>query len=105
MWPGRQQPTTAAPIFIPIAPEHPGLEPAGEGSTFAAPLLVQLHCATQGASIAYTLEEGDSVHWQLYTGPLSLPPGVTTLRAKAIRYGYKESEERQATFTVTAAAG
>jgi arylsulfatase A-like enzyme len=101
MWPGRRQPRTAAPLFIPITSSHPGLETAPEGGTFAGPALLQLQCATQGASIAYTLEQGDAVHWRLYTEPLRLPPGTTTLRAKAIRYGYTESEERVATFTVT----
>jgi hypothetical protein len=102
MWPGRQQPKTAAPIFVPITPDQPGLEVANEGGTFTAPLRVQLHCATQGASIAYTMEEGEAVHWKLYTGPLLLPPGTTTLRAKAIRYGYQESDERAAAFAVMA---
>jgi hypothetical protein len=41
----------------------------------------------------------------LYTGPVALPVGETTLRAKSIRYGYEESAERVATFTVTARSG
>jgi arylsulfatase A-like enzyme len=98
-YPGGVQPQTAAPIFIPIAPDHPGQEAAPEGGTFAAPLLVQFHCATQGASIAYTTQGGENAHWQLYTQPLRLPPGTTTLRARAIRIGYKESDEVAATFT------
>lgn len=62
---------------------------------------MQLHCATQGASIAYTLEEGEQAPWKLYTEPLRLQSGVTRLRAKAIRIGYKESAEQEATFKVT----
>jgi hypothetical protein len=99
-YPGGVQPQTAAPIFIPIAPDHPGQEAAPEGGTFAAPLLVQLHCATQGASIAYTTQGGENARWQLYTQPLRLPPGTTTLRARAIRIGYGESDEVAAVFTV-----
>jgi arylsulfatase A-like enzyme len=105
MWPGGVQPRTAAPVFVPITPDHPGLE-ASEGGAFPAPLLVQLHCATQGASLGYTLEEGDRARWRLYTGPLHLGPGQVTLRAKAIRIGYAPSDERTATFRVhTAASG
>jgi hypothetical protein len=63
--------------------------------------MVQFYCATQGASMAYTFEEGPGVRWQLYSGPLRLPEGETTIRARAIRIGYEESEERAATFRVT----
>ena len=101
MWPGGVQPETATPLFIPITYRDPGLDPAPEGGYFPSPLTVQIHCATQGASIAYTTEIGDNPHWLLYTEPLNLPQGATTLRAKAIRIGYKESEERTVTFTVT----
>ncbi|MBI1928580.1 sulfatase-like hydrolase/transferase [Candidatus Poribacteria bacterium] len=99
-WPGGVQPQTAAPIFIPITASHPGIDAASEGGTYAAPLLLQFHCATQGASIAYTIEAGEKVRWRLYTEPLRLEAGTTTLRAKAIRIGYKESAERTATFAV-----
>jgi arylsulfatase A-like enzyme len=100
-YPNGEQPETAAPLFVPICESHPGMAPAPEGGSFAGPLLVQLYCATQGASIAYTLETGDDVRWQLYTEPLGLPPGETTLRARAIRIGYKESREVAATFKAT----
>jgi hypothetical protein len=76
------------------------VQAAPQGGQFGAPLLVQCYCATQGASIAYTFEDGDTPHWQLYSEPLHLPVGETTLRAKAIRIGYKESTESRATFTV-----
>ena len=48
------QPQTAAPIFIPINAEQPGTTVAGEEGEWSAPLVLQLHCSTQGASIAYT---------------------------------------------------
>ena len=60
-----------------------------------------MHSATQGASIAYTTETGRNPHWLLYAGPIRMPKGRTTIRAKAIRYGYKESKETTGTFTVT----
>ena len=99
-YPNGQQPQTAAVVCVPICAASPGEEPAPEGGTFRAPVLVQLHCATQGASIAYTLDEGEKPRWQLYTGPLLLPEGKTVLRTRAIRIGYRESEERVVTLTV-----
>ena len=99
-YPNGEQPRTAPPVFVPITEDALGRE-VSEGGTFAGPMLLQLHCATQGASMAYTFEDGDSPHWQLYSGPLRLPAGETTIRARAIRIGYAESEERRATFTVT----
>ena len=62
--------------------------------------MIQLYCATQGASIGYTFEEGDDAQWQLYTKPLRFEAGSQTLRAKAIRIGYKESEENQQTISI-----
>jgi len=100
--PDGEKPETAPPVFIPICEESPGWEAAPEGGTFKAPVLVQLHCATQGASIAYTFEQGDKPHWLLYTIPLRLSEGETELRARAIRIGYKESRESIATFVVSA---
>ena len=100
-YPNRVQPQTASPIFIPINESSPGREPALEDGEWEAPLLLQLYCSTQGASIAYTTELGEDVHWQLYTGPLRLPKGETTVRAKAIRIGYKESDEKSLNVTVS----
>jgi N-sulfoglucosamine sulfohydrolase len=98
-YPDGVQPGTAPVVFVPITGEAPGRE-VSEGGTFAGPMLLQLHCATQGASIAYTFEDGESPHWLLYTGPLRLPKGETTIRARATRIGYAESEERRGAFTV-----
>ena len=100
-WPKKEQPTTGIPTFIPIDPGHIGDESAPTGGAYTAPMLLQMHVGTQGASIGYTLERGEDVHWKLYSGPLRLPPGEHTVRAKAIRIGYKESEERVATFRVS----
>ena len=92
-YPNGEQPQTASPIFIPINATNPGREPAHENGEWEEPTLLQLHCATQGASIAYTTEQGEDVHWKLYTEPLRLKKGETTIRTKAIRIGYKESDE------------
>lgn len=92
-YPNGTQPQTASPIFIPINLSNPGREPTEGDGEWEAPLLLQLHCSTQGASIAYTTEQGEDVKWRLYTEPLRLPKGKTTVRTKAIRIGYKESDE------------
>ena len=99
-YPDGEKPRTAPPLFIPICEENPGREAAPEGGSYRGPLLVQIHCATQGASVAFTLEEGENPSWLLYTGAIRLPGGETTIRARAIRIGYVESEEGEATFTV-----
>jgi len=94
------QPETAQPKFIPNAPSNRGTSPQN-GGTFTGPMTVNIYCATQGASIAYTTETGENPHWLLYTGPIRLTEGTTVLRAKAIRYGYKESEEVVGEFIVS----
>ena len=99
-YPGGRQPQTASPIFIPICQDNPGTQAVSEGGTFCEPVLLQLHCATQGASLAYTLAEGDKAAWKLYSQPIRLPPGVTRVQARAIRIGYGESEERSAVLTI-----
>lgn len=102
-YPDGVQPTTAAPVLIPLCDESPGRASAPAGGSFTGPVLLQLHSATQGASIAYRFEGKDKQHWALYTEPIRLPDGTTTLEAMAIRIGYEPSEEVTATFTVTPA--
>ncbi|EMA37177.1 sulfatase [Halococcus hamelinensis 100A6] len=101
MWPDGEQPTTATPTFVPNAPENPMTEATPDGDTFTAPATLTLHCDTQGASIVHTTDGGSESRWKLYNDVISLPTGETTVQAKAIRYGYRESSVRSATFTVT----
>jgi len=101
-YPDGRQPQTAAPLAIPICADNPGIEPAIGAVSFRSPLLIQLHCATQGASVAYTFESGDTPHWRLYTQPLRIEPGKALLRARAIRIGYRESTETQLRITAGA---
>jgi len=89
MWPAGVQPVTDRPIANPF------------GGSFSAPVKVSMACATEGASIAYTLEAGDDPHWLLYSEPVVLEAS-TRLRAKAIRYGYHESEELKLEYSVLA---
>lgn len=97
--PGGMQRQAAAPVFAPYAPGAPG-RAASEGGTYSAPCLIQLHCATQGASIAYTTEDGGGARWRLYAEPIRLSEGDTVVRAKACRIGYRESAESRAEFRV-----
>ena len=95
MWPGGTQPVTAPPVITPRSAtrlEMPDTVPAGTE--------LDVYSGTQGASIAYTTDTGSSAHWRLYDGPLVLPPGTATLRARAIRYGYAPSDETVVTVTV-----
>ena len=85
MWPGGDQPTTAMPSI------HPS------GGEFDRPIEVTLSCPTNGASIAYTTEEGETAHWKLYTDPIELTTS-TVIRARAVRYGYQASAEARAEY-------
>ena len=96
MWPGGVQPETAQPYIVARRTTD---APARVASmNFEGPMEVVIYVPTQGASIGYTTEPGPSAKWRLYTGPLLIDAPVT-LRAKAIRYGYKESAEASVTFT------
>ena len=79
MWPGGVQPVTEAPVF-------------GPGNDEDGAVTITLSSPTEGASIAYTAASGETPHWLLYSGPLTLPVPVT-VRAIAVRYGYEQSEE------------
>jgi hypothetical protein len=94
--PGGTQPTTAAPIFIPInETEFVSRCLHDDRLELAESTLLQLHCATQGDSIAWPDEAGDQPAWRLYTGPIRLEPGRSgSIRARAVRIGYADSPER-----------
>ena len=68
-------------------------QPDGEAQVTAQPGLdfrdgLMHLSSTQGASIGYRVDEG---HWQLYTQPVVIPAGKV-VEAKAVRYGWEESE-------------
>ncbi len=93
-YPNGQRPTTAAPLLIGIDANNPGLEPATDGGRYRAPALLQMHCATQGASIGYRFADDPAGQWRLYHAPLRLATaGEIRIQAKAIRIGYHESPE------------
>ncbi len=100
MWPGGKQPVTDMPYFIVNAPEDRGSKNYQTGGTFSSPMTLAFYCPTQGASIVYTTEPGDKPAWKLYNGPLRLAKGTNSIRIKAIRYGYKDSDEVKGTFEI-----
>jgi arylsulfatase A-like enzyme len=96
MWPAGVQPETAQPYIVDRrSTDTPG-RPAS--MILREPTEIAIYVPTQGASIAYATEDGPNPRWRLYTGPL-LVQAPMTLRAKAIRYGYKESQETRTVFT------
>lgn len=96
MWPDGVQPETAPPYIVPRRTTDAPVR--SESLSIAAPMEVVIYVPTQGASVGYTTEEGPAARWHLYTGPI-LVQSPMTLRAKAIRYGYKESAETRVAFT------
>jgi uncharacterized sulfatase len=53
---------------------------------------MRLNSTTEGASIAYTTDVGEKPHWLLYHDELTLKRPIT-LRIKACRLGYLDSDE------------
>ncbi|MBW3629252.1 MAG: sulfatase-like hydrolase/transferase [Gemmatimonadetes bacterium] len=96
MWPGGVQPITAAPYILKRGSSGDATRDSVQ--SFSGPTEVEIYVPTQGASLAYTTEDGPNPRWRLYTGPFRLA-SPATVRAKAIRYGYKESAETRASFT------
>lgn len=95
MWKGTEQPVTSAPVFLRRTDTDLEMEAEHVG-----PIEIVIQSGSPGASITYTTDEGDDAHWKLYSAPLRLESGTTTVRARAIRYGYIESEETSATVTI-----
>ncbi len=90
-WPGGVQPKTPAPRL------------SSAGGSVTAALDVTIDAPVDGVSIAYTFDADGGAgarppRWHLYTGPIAIE-STSTLRVRAIRYGWAESEEVRATFT------
>jgi arylsulfatase A-like enzyme len=90
-WPGGVQPKTPPPL------------PSSTGGAFDAPVTVAVDEPVPGASIAYTFEPGEDAHWLLYTSPIAVETSGT-LRLRAVRYGWAESDEVRACFAIGGAA-
>ena len=77
MWPGGKQPLT----------EKPEISIDKKTGTFA------LKCSTQGASIGYKIMTvWEESNWQLYNEEIKINSPCLVI-AKAVRYGWQESEE------------
>jgi arylsulfatase A-like enzyme len=69
-------------------------QPRGEPEVTPPPSIVvegrrvAIRSATPGASLGYRIDD----RWRLYTEPFDAPPD-SSVRAKAVRYGWDESEE------------
>jgi len=69
------------------------LQPRGEPEVTPAPAIsvagrrVSIRSDTPGASLGYRIGRG---RWRLYTEPFDAPPG-SSVRARAVRYGWDES--------------
>jgi N-sulfoglucosamine sulfohydrolase len=100
MWPGGKQPVTDVPYFIINSREDRSSKNYRVGGIYSSPMTLSFYCPTHGASIVYTFEEKDSPHWLLFNGPLHLNPGSYNIRVKAVRYGYRESDELKGTFEI-----
>lgn len=100
MWPGGKQPVTDKPYFIINSPEDRGSKNYQTGGSFTWPVTLAFYCPTHGASLVYTTGQGSKVAWKLYSGPIHLTKGISTIRLKAVRYGYKDSDEIGGTFEV-----
>lgn len=100
MWPGGVQPVTDVPYFIINSPEDPASKNYRTGGTYTSPMTLGFYCPTHGSSIVYTFEGKKNPHWLLYAGPLHLKPGIYSIRIKAVRYGYKDSDELKGEFVI-----
>ena len=100
MWPGGIQPVTDVPYFIINSLEDRASKNYRTGGTYSSPMTLGFYCPTHGSSIVYTYEEKANPRWLLYSGPLHLKPGTYNVRIKAVRYGYKDSDELKGVFII-----
>ena len=100
LWPQGCKPVTAAPLAAIYTEENPEGAVIDSRCEVAGPALLQLACATEGASIGFRFD--GSPAWKLYESVQLLPPGDHCLYLKAVRYGYGESEEQVIRISVRA---
>jgi len=100
MWPGGKQPVTDMPYFIINSAEDRSSKNYRTGGTWSSPMTLGFYCPTHGASLVYTFEDKTNPRWLLYNGPLHLRQGTHNIRVKAVRYGYKDSEELRGSFII-----
>ncbi len=102
MWPNGEQPITRQPYFILNAKEDRASKLIEKDTVYlSAPAEIKIYSPSQGASIGFSGTGKDEDGWQFYKGPLHFNNDtIVTLHAKAIRYGYKESNVKNCTFVI-----
>lgn len=104
---GMNESATASSVFTITEAEPPPPPPPDKvatptitpnGGTFESSVSVTLACATEGATIAYTLNAGSPI---TYTGPFTLTVD-TTVRAQGTKEGLQGSDLAIASFDITA---
>jgi hypothetical protein len=79
----------ATPTFSPVA------------GTYASAQSVTISCSTSGATIRYTTNGADPTSSsQVYTSPISVSNGSVTIKARAFRSGWTDSDIASATYTI-----
>ena len=97
MWPGGVAAGDRDALH-PAAPHDRASPCASATMIIREPMEVVIYVPTQSASHRLHDRRGTEATWRLYTGPIRIDRPAT-LRAKAIRYGYKESAEARVVFT------
>ena len=92
-YPDGNQPETQKPEFIAIEKKTSSISPLKGELQLKDKCLMQLHCSTQGSSLAYRFGDDEGSSWKLYTKAFDIPEDVNSITVKAARIGYKESEE------------
>lgn len=100
MWPGGKQPVTDQPYFVVNAAEDRSVKNRREGGRYSYPAMLSFYNPTQGASMVYTLDEGEDATWLLYAGPIRLEKGKSAVRVRSFRYGYQEGPELKGIFEI-----
>ena len=57
---------------------------------------LRITCTSESASIGYRINDDDK--WQLYTDPIDITKSLTRIDAKAVRYGWTESDSIRVDF-------
>jgi hypothetical protein len=84
-----QLPQVATPTFSPAA------------GTYSSAQSVSISCSTSGATIRYTTDGADPTSSSpIYTNPISVTSGSVTVKARAFKSGWNDSEVASATYTI-----